>query len=120
MARGKEWKQEEVVELLKPFFKLGMSVNKACASAGIPHSTIQTWIKDNNELRLKIKVWQREINKKAYENWNNKILEGDYIATRDWLERREKDEFSTRAEHTGADGEKLEALIVIKDANSKS
>lgn len=107
MAQGKPWKKEEVIELLKPFFKLGMNVNKACASAGIPQSTVQTWIGEDDLLRLKIEVWQKEITISALKAKKKAIERGDKFEAGWWLERKEKDDFSLRQEMTGKDGKDL-------------
>lgn len=100
--------------MLRPYFQLGMSVNKACESAGIPQSTVATWVSNDDELRLKIAVWQREVNNDAYRTWREKINSGDYQAAKDWLERREKDDFSLRNELTGKDGKDLQGIIKVE------
>ena len=117
--RGKELDRDEVIELLRPYFQLGMNVNKACASAGIPQSTVATWINNDEMLRLKIAVWQREVNNEAYRVWREKIQGGDYMATRDWLERREKDEFSLRSEVTGKDVKDIKPTFVVQTVEAK-
>lgn len=112
MSQGKEWNREEVIELLKPYFKMGCSVTKACKYAGIAQSTVATWINDDEILRLKIENWQNEPNHMARSNWIAKMAEGDYQASLEWLRRREKDEFSERSELTGADGKDLPTPIL--------
>lgn len=104
MAQGKAWNQDEVIEALEPLFKTGMSVNKACKAAGFPQSTVQTWIDNSEELRLKIGIWQSEPSRLARSSWIAKIAEGDFVASRDWLTKTERDEFSERQEHTGKEG----------------
>lgn len=98
MAQGKAWDKENIIELLKPYFKRGNSVTKACKKAGIAQSTVQTWIDHDEELRLKIGVWQNEILEKARENVRNAIVKGDKEISKWILERMEKDDFSTRSE----------------------
>jgi len=41
MAQGKARNKEETIEALKPYFKMGCSVLKACNYGGIPQSTVQ-------------------------------------------------------------------------------
>ena len=112
MAQGKEWNKDEVMKTLEPFFKLGCSVKKACDYAGIPRTTVQTWIDADDELRLQITAWQNEMSVLARKNWR-KALEAKkkgasgYTASVDWLAKKEKDEFSERKEITGRDGESL-------------
>jgi len=112
MAQGVERKKEEVIEALRPYFQLGCSVLKACAYAGIPQSTVQTWINDDPDLRVRITAWQNEIAAKARANWRAKIAQQDYGASKDWLERMEKGDFSLRNEHTGPDGAPLPTPIL--------
>lgn len=100
MAQGLEWKKEKVVEILKPYFQLGYSINRSCELAGLPPSTFKTWLADDNELRLKIRSWQGQIGAKARENVLKAIKDGDIAQSDWWLERniQERKEFSTRAE----------------------
>ena len=112
MAQGVEWKKEEVIELLKPYLKMGCSVTKACKYAGIPQSTVATWVGEDELLRLKIENWQNEPNHMARANWIAKMAEGDYASSVEWLKRKEKDEFSDRSEVTGADGSNFQPILV--------
>ncbi len=112
MSQGKEWNKEEVIEVLKPYFKMGCSVTKACKYAGIAQSTVATWIQDDEVLRLKIGNWQNEPNHLARSNWIAKMAEGDYQASVEWMKRKEKDEFSDRTEQTGADGSAIQPILV--------
>lgn len=106
MPQGKAWDKEKVIEALEPYFKLDYSVNKACDIVGIPQSTVQTWIDKDEELRLKIDAWRAEPSVLARKNWVEAIREGKptkfgpdrYTPAKEWLERREKSEFSTRTE----------------------
>lgn len=107
MSQGRAWNKDEVLKVLEPFFKLGCNVAKACEYAGISRTTVQTWIEQDEELRLKVEAWQKELSARARENWAKKLEEGDYNASRDWLERKDKDEFSQRTELTGSEGKDL-------------
>ena len=99
MAQGKARDKEKTFEVLKPFFKLGCSVNKACNYAGIPNTTVHTWLEKDETLRMKIKGWQNEINLAARKVWSDEIkAQKDFDASKNWLERKEKKEFSTRTE----------------------
>jgi len=120
MAQGIEWNKDEVIEILKPYFKMGCNVTKACSYAGIPRTTVQTWIEGDDVLRLKVENWQNEPNHKARSNWIAKIAEGDYPSSLEWLKRKEKDEFSDRQEFTGADGKEISLITkqIEQKANS--
>lgn len=106
MSQGKEWNQQEVIEILEPLFKLGYTVNKACNIAGIPQSTVATWVTADEELRLKITMWQNELSIKARKQWAKAIELGretsfgvdTYSPAKDWLERVEKEVFSLKQE----------------------
>lgn len=119
MSQGKAWNKEKVIEALEPYFKLGYTVNKACDITGFPQSTVQTWIDNSEELRLKITSWQKEPNVLARKNWIDALKFGKptkfgddkYTPAKEWLERMEKDEFSSRQEHTGANGKDLTPTI---------
>lgn len=109
MAQGKEWNQEEVIRTLEPFFRLGCNIRKACEYGGIPYTTVHTWISNDEELRIKITAWQHEISAQARRVWKKAIDEGQANAATQWLQKKEKDEFSERTEHTAAEGKPLVA-----------
>lgn len=122
MSQGKAWNKDEVIKTLEPYFKLGCGVTKACNYAGIPRSTVQTWIDDDEELRLKVTAWQNEINTEARRVWRDEIMvERKFDAADKWLTKKEKDEFSGRTELTGAEGEALipERIKEIDEALTK-
>jgi len=120
MAQGSARNKEKTIELLSTHFKMGCSVKKACEYGGIPQSTVQTWIDADEELRLKIKLWQNEPNTLARANWIAKMAEGDYNSSKEWLSKKEKDEFSDRTEHTGAEGGAIEINTEQKEAIDKA
>lgn len=104
MSQGKAWNKDEVIKLLKPHFKVGCSIAKACDYAGVPRTTVQTWVEADETLRLKITAWQNETSNLARINWRKAIEKGEVNRSIDWLSKKEKDEFSDRQEQTGADG----------------
>lgn len=120
MSQGKSWNKDEVIEILEPYFKLGCNVTKACSYAGIPRTTVQTWIEGDETLRLKVESWQNEINMSARRALKKSIEEGVPATSLEWLKRKEKDEWSDRSELTGGDGKDLmptqspEALAIAR------
>lgn len=99
---GKAITQEEkrkMIAQLKVVFKLGCSIRKACDYTGLPYSTVATWISKDVGLRSKVKLWQNEPNMKARKNWVGSIKKKDFDASKDWLERKEKDEFTKAQGH---------------------
>jgi predicted transcriptional regulator len=124
LAQGKAWDKEKIInEVLKPLFEMGYSVTKACKHAGITQSTVDTWIQNDDELRLKVSYWQGDVDRIARKNVINTIKSPEKKESLgvsiDWLEKREKDEFSTRTEQDiTSKGEKLEGIKVeIIDSN---
>ncbi len=113
--KGKAWKRGKVVEVLEPYLRLSYSLRKACSVAGIPRTTVQTWVDTDETLRLKITAWQNEINAQARRNIVEKIQGGDTETAKWWLERREKEDFSLRSELTGAKGEPIVRIDAGKD-----
>ena len=109
---------------LEAYFKIGLNLNRAVnqfneklrsdqtkgnrlTEERIARSTIQTWIDADEELRQKIDSWKDFPNILARSRWIQELHKGDWKASKEWLERREKDEFAPRAEITGADGKSL-------------
>ena len=126
MSQGKAWDKDKIIgDVLKPIFKLGYSVNKACEVAGIPRRTVNQWLEDDETLRLKVQTWQNEPNILARRQWIKALEHGidkavdTYTPSKEWLERKEKDEFSTRKENTGADGKDLIPQFVVSTKEAK-
>lgn len=110
MAQGIERNKNEVLDVLEPYLKTGCSVKKACEYAGIPQSTVQTWIENDDDLRVKITAWQNVVNASARMNVASSIQKGNITDSWTWLSKKEKDEFSGRQEITGPEGEPLGGL----------
>lgn len=123
-AKNRVYNKEKIMsETMRPIFELGYSVRKACDIAGIPHTTVSTWIENDSDLRAKVTIWQNTISQLARKNWQDAIKHGKpskfgpdkYTPAKDWLERREKKDFSTKIEtDITTDGESLKGLIQIK------
>lgn len=122
MSQGKAWNKEEVIEILKPYFQLGCSVNKACKHAGIAQSTVQTWIDNDEELRLKIDAWQGEVSVAARKALRTAIESNNVAPAIEWLKRKEKDEFSDRTEtditSKGNEIKAITGMTIAKDEKS--
>ena len=117
MSQGKAYTEEEraeIIESLQPFLSVGMSRNKACEAIGLHPTTLSKWVQANESLSMKLKGWENSLNKLALQNIADALaLEGETEDTRKdtskwYLERRMKNEFSTRQENTGADGGPIE------------
>lgn len=127
MAQGKAFTPEEresIIESLQPFLSVGMSRNKACESIGLDPTTLSKWVQDSESLSMKIKGWENSLNKLAMQNIADALaieseIEDARKETSKWyLERRMKNEFSTRQENTGADGKDLPTPILSIKQNA--
>lgn len=110
--RGVSKNKMATLEKLKPYFQGGLTINRACAGFNsqnhgrdyIARSTIQSWHEKDPEVRQIIDAWKDIPNVLARQTWVKQIQAGNYQAAKEWLERREPKEFSTRLELTGAGG----------------
>lgn len=107
MAQGNARNKEDSIRVLEDFFKLGCSIKKACEYAGIPYTTVHTWILNDEALRMQVTAWQNELGVRSRRNWAKSIQKGSLRSSQEWLSKKEKDEFSERKELTGANGEQL-------------
>lgn len=125
MAQGKEYTKEErdriIHEVLKPYFLLGQSVERACRNGKFPVSTFRDWLAEDEVLRREIESWQHYALSKAEETIVKKINEGDIDTAKWYAERKGKKEgYSNRVEITGEDGEKIEVMTTVTVAQSKA
>lgn len=104
---------DEYFRKIERYLILGYSLYRACKLGGVPYSTVQDYYKDDEEFSVKVDALVYAPNVKARAVWVSKINAGDYGAAKDWLERRERSEFATRQEQTGADGEPIPAMKVV-------
>lgn len=121
MAQGKAYTKEQrevIIESLRDYLELGFSRNKACDLTGLEPSTLSRWVTDDEALAMKLQSWENAINKLALANIRDAIQkEGELEETRKettkwWIERKMKNDFSTRIENTGADGKDLPTPIL--------
>lgn len=123
-----KWNKDRTIdEVLKPLFKLGYSVNKACDYSGIPRSTVQDWVEKDNPLRLKIQVWRNEVSLKARKNLVAEVLgkeapndikdpSASVPLSHVWLKSFEKEDFTERTEVVSANVT-YEQLLTMQEAN---
>lgn len=106
MAQGIPFDKGKVLEALSPYFKLGYGIPKACKLAGFNDEVLYDWISKDPSLLVKIEAWQNEISVLARSEWKDAIVNGRptangmdrYTPSKEWLERVERKEFSTRTE----------------------
>lgn len=98
---------------LERFLILGYSLSKACMLSGLPDSSVGDYYRADAKFRLAVDSLMHAPNVKARANWVSEVQKGNYNASRDWLAAREKEDFSTRTENTGKDGEPLTQPIEV-------
>ena len=105
ITRTKKQK-DEMVEMLKPYLTVGMSVTKACKTAGLPKTTITDYIRLDEEkggtVRLRISAWQNYLNARAMQNIamdiapeldDGSIPKGNVNTSQRWVDTRMSDCF---------------------------
>lgn len=104
---------DEYFAKMERYLILGYSLNMAAKLGGVPARTVYDYYNQNEKFRNRVDALVNAPNVKARAVWIQKINNNDYQAAKDWLERRERAEFATRQEQTGADGEPLPAMKVV-------
>ena len=104
---------------LERYIILGYNITNACLLSGLPDSTVSDYYRSNEKFRRAIDGLLLAPNVKARANIVKSINDGNVGDSWRWLSAREKDDFSTRQETTGKDGEPIttpiEVVFVRKD-----
>jgi hypothetical protein len=97
---------QDVINKLEQAFSLGASDVEACFFAGISHQTLYNYQDKNPEFIERKKALKEKLVLKARSVIASSMESGDKQTAQWYLERRKKDEFSTKVEneHTGKDG----------------
>lgn len=107
MSQGKPYTEKEretIVESLRPYLELGFSRSKACKFIGFDETTLSKWVNSDEVLSMKIEGWENTINTVAMANIRDAIMKESEMddarkeTTKWWLERRMKQDFSTKTE----------------------
>ena len=108
---------EIVLQKLEEAFSIGATDIEACGRAGISTSTLYNYQEAHPEF-LERKNYLKDMPKyQARYNIVEAIKEGDKDMSKWYAERKVKEEFSTRQETTGKDGEPLSAAINMIQPN---
>lgn len=99
---------EEIVRKLEYAFQKDFNIVEACDYAGISRETYYDWIKKKKGFSDKMECAKSNLRRKAKVNLADKIEAGDIDATKWYLERKAKDEYSVKqnVEVTGLEQEK--------------
>lgn len=97
--------RDEIFKSLEYYFKLAYNRKQACDFIGFSPKTLSAWEKKDKSLTIRINSLINKVNEKARSVIIGKLNKGDDSTARWWLERMEKDAFSTKQEvetdHTG-------------------
>ncbi len=102
MARPKKV-TDELVRKLEYAFSKGFNVTEACNYAEISRETYYSYLEKNREFSDKMERAQTALQRRAKINLAERIESGDLDESKYYLERKCKDEFSTKQEiqHSG-------------------
>lgn len=88
---------EEYLTNLKPYLEVGCTLHEACINAVVPYTTMVDYIKNDEDIRRKIDRMQNQPLYIARKSVVDKMeFDGDLALK--YLERKKKDEFSTKSE----------------------
>lgn len=108
MPAGRPSKLEpQIVELLAHAFEDGATIEEACVVAQIDRQTYYNWIKDHEDFSARMESARNWTTEVARSNLAKRIKRGDVPVSQWWLERKAKNEFSTRNELSGPEGKDL-------------
>jgi hypothetical protein len=101
---------ELTLQKLQVAFCMGCTDLEACQFAGISKSTLYNYQNDNPEYLEQKEIWKENPTLKARAAvYSNMGFNADLALK--YLERKKKDEFSLRTEHTGKDGGPIETVL---------
>ena len=102
MEVNKGWRptviDSETLTKLEFAFSHSLTDEEASLYANISPRTLYRYIEENEEFWQRKEILKKQPNIKAKFNWIKKMEEDDYIASKEWLERKSKWEFSTKQE----------------------
>jgi len=102
---------EETIQKLEKVFAYGASDREACLYAGIAPSTLYAYCAGNKEFSERKELLKERPVLQARETVVKAIQQDSHLAFK-YLERKVKNEFSSRNEITGADGEAIEVDLI--------
>ncbi len=108
----------EILERLRHAFAIGCTDEEACAYAKVPTSTFYDYQKRHPDFSEEKERLKQEPILKA----KNTIVQSlnDVKDAQWYLERKKKDEFSTRSEFTGEDGKEIVVKVIDYGDNDQS
>lgn len=98
---------QETIALLEQCFSNGASDIEACFIAGISTTTLYNYGQEYPEFLERKEALKELVKYQARKNIAEAIRQNDKTLSQWYLERKAKDEFAQRSEHTGKDGAPL-------------
>lgn len=93
---------QETLQDLKKAFAWSFSDEEACLYAKISTSTLYNYCKKDPDFAKQKELLKKQPNLKAKINWINEIQKENYTASKERLERKSSNEFSTKTNMTHA------------------
>jgi len=109
----------EIIGKLETSFSNGYTDAQACVMADINPSTLYEYCKENPEFSEKKEELKKRVDIQAKLNIVKSLKAGDKDISKWWLERKCKEEFSLRTEHTGKNGEDIKQKVIYIDKEEK-
>lgn len=109
----------KIIDKLEQAFALGCADVEACLFANIGKSTLYTYQNAHPDFSERKQQLKESLTFKARTVIADALERKDENTAKWYLERRAKNEFSTRQEVTGADGESLIPVIEIQPVKTK-
>lgn len=104
---------EDVLTKLEFAFSRSFTDEEASLYANISPRTLYRYIEENPEFWQRKEVLKKQPNIKAKLNWFKKLEWEDYTASKEWLERKSRDEFSLKQEIKANVEWQIEVKIVM-------
>ena len=111
------WRPEaitpDVLAKLEYAFARSFTDTEASLYANISPATLYRYIEDHPEFWERKEVLKKQPNIQAKLNWYKKLETQDYTASKEWLERKSRDEFSLKQEVNAKVEWQVEVKIVM-------
>lgn len=121
MAGGRPTSMTQaVLQKLEYAFACAMSDKEASLYAGIAPATLYSYCDKNPEFAERKELLKKQPNITAKINMHGSLNAGDLDNSKWWLERKCKDEFSTKqsTEHTGPNGGAININVLFESGPS--
>ena len=89
--------QEAILKLEKAF-SYWLTDEEACFEANVSTTAFYDYQAKNEDFKKRKEIYKKSPNIAAKKVWTDEINGGNYQASKEWLERRDKEHFSIRTE----------------------